>query len=181
MASPGIAKVLAALVALGAAGCVESATYDKAASELDQARRAGQQKEQQVRALEWQLATLGQQFREAQIRNEASQRELAQRLQQLNAANESLEVRLKKEESHRPSVPFPVQEEPLPAVGRARPDDLRRLMTALEARNVQLVEALARIEKLLAARGEQDRRAAGSATSPPLGEVVDPWGFGTRK
>jgi hypothetical protein len=183
MKSPGIAKVLAALVALGAAGCVESATYEKTASELDQARRAGQQKEQQVHALEWQLAALGQQFREAQLRNEASQRELAQRLQQITASNESLEARLKKEES-RSGVPFPLQDEPPadprhpPAAGRLRPDEVRRLMAAIDARNAQLVEALARIEKLLAA---QDRRPTGPVTNPRLGEVVDPWGLGARK
>ena len=52
------------------------------------------------------------------------------------------------------------------------------MIAASDARNAQILEELARIERLLgqreAARGEPPARAITQ-------DIVDPWGFGSRK
>lgn len=189
MASRGLRALLVSLsfaLALGATACVETATYEKAESQLDAARRAAAQKDDQIRALQWQLAVLGQQFREGQQRNEAFQRDLYAQVQQLAAANGGLSDRLKKAESERAALLLAGPGDAAPATGRGdakagpRADDLRRMVTAFELRNAQILDELARIERLLA------NRAGGHAGDAPknptsMGDVVDPWGFGSRK
>src|SRR5262249_12564884 len=57
-------RFLAMVIALGASGCVEAATYEKATSEIAELRRASQLKDEQLRALQWQVAVVAQQLRE---------------------------------------------------------------------------------------------------------------------
>jgi|HubBroStandDraft_2_1064218.scaffolds.fasta_scaffold414250_1 hypothetical protein len=184
MTSRAILVCLSGLLAFGSTACVETAAYEKTAAELDQARRVVAYKDQQIQAFQWQLAVLGQQFREAQQRSEAQQRELAARLQQLGEMNAGLASKLKETEAH--GQPFEAEGEPLPKAA-ARPDDMRRLIAAVDARNAQLAESLARIERLLLGRGAP--RAEGSRREDDVarkardlsGDLVDPWGFGSRK
>jgi septal ring factor EnvC (AmiA/AmiB activator) len=196
MGSPGIpvVRVAAALLLLGLTACVETSVYEKTAAQLEQASRASQQKDQQLRALEWQVVTLGQQFRESAARSEAMQREIWAQLQQASAANATLTEQLKKAESDRTSLAVNVAAEAAggakgkPPAAQLRPEDLRRLLAALDARNNQLLERINHLEQLIQAH------PAGGATLPfprPEGgaprhepgpiDVVDPWGFGSRK
>ena len=181
MTSRAILVCLSGLLALGSSACVETAAYEKTAAELDQARRVVAYKDQQIQAFQWQLTVLGQQLREAQQRGEAQQRDLAARLQQLGDANAELAQKLKEAEAHKD--PSPVAEEPPQrAAAPTRPEDLRRMIAAVDARNAQLAESLARIERILARGGphpDDDRaqRARGNVS----GDLVDPWGFGSRK
>jgi hypothetical protein len=170
---------------LSATGCVESAVYEKTASQLDAATRAAQQKDLQIRTLEWQIVTLAQQLREAQLRGEAGQRELATQVQQLTAANATLGERIKarEEESARPPLPFPGDDGKAPPAERRRGDDLRRIVAALDAQNARLVERLNRLEQKLDARAAEERNHP-RATRPDRtidADIVDPWGFGARK
>ncbi len=53
------------------------------------------------------------------------------------------------------------------------------MIAAADARNAQIVEELARIERLLA--GQRLRGGEDTGPKPTAGDVVDPWGFGSRK
>jgi DNA repair exonuclease SbcCD ATPase subunit len=173
------------VLAIGAAGCVETAAYEKAAAELDQARRTAAYKDQQIQAYQWQIAVLGQQLREAQARSEAQQRELGSRLQQLGEANAELAGKLREAEARR--VPFPPAEEPPPPTGKPRPDDkarvedLRRMIAAVDARNAQLAEAVARIERILSRSHPEAEPPRKPPPQAAPADLVDPWGFGSRK
>jgi hypothetical protein len=165
-----------------ATACVETATYEKAESQLDEARRAGAQKDQQVRVLQWQMATLDQQLRVAEQRSEAAQQKLYAQVQQLVAQNGELAERLSKEERERTALlaagaaSLPTGKDAKSAA--ARPEDLRRLIAAFDARNAQILEELARIERVLGNRSHGD---APRDRPSSMGDVVDPWGFGSRK
>jgi hypothetical protein len=180
MTSRAILVCLSGLLALGSSACVETAEYDKTVAQLDQARRVVAYKDQQIQAFQWQLTVLGQQLREAQARSEAQQRDLTARLQHLGETNAELAWKL--QEATVRKEPFPVAEEPpQKSAALAHPEELRRLIASVEARNAQLAESIARIERLLGSpgtRGDDDgaRRARGVS-----GDLVDPWGFGTRK
>jgi len=186
------ALALAGLV-LGQLGCVESGAYDKAAAQLEGARIAVAQKDVQLRAFQWQLDTLAQQLREGQQRSDALQREREAQLQQLATVNGTLTERVKRLELERADL---LQAESLRATeptgsgrGGLRPDEVRRLLAVNAARDAQIVEELARIERALAAvtgTPSAPRRSAGSssdvASRPGAAvDVVDPWGFGSRK
>ncbi len=54
---------------------------------------------------------------------------------------------------------------------------LRRIIAATDARNAQILEELARIERLLGNREAGSRQAPRATTN----DVIDPWGFGSRK
>jgi len=176
---------LGAALLAGGAGCVEASVHEKTASQLDAARLAAQQKDQQIRALEWQLVTLAQQVREAHLRGDAAQKDLAAQVQQLTAANAALGERLKMkdEESARPPLPSPGDDKDTPP-DRRRTDDLRRLVAALDAQNARLVERLNRLEQKIDARAGIDDRSRGRQARPERTvdtEIIDPWGFGARK
>jgi hypothetical protein len=174
--------LLAAIAASFTAGCVETATYEKAARELDQTRQASLQKDQRIRALEWHLAAVTQQAQLLHQREADARREADTRARELAAAT-ALAEKAKAEETARRASVFELPEEGPPgkkdAASRAcaplRPEDLRRLVAALDARNAPTAEAIARIEKLLREQG------ARPPPSKPGIDVVDPWGFGARK
>jgi len=172
-------------IALSAAGCVEMGTYEKTASQLDEARRAGAQKDQQIRVLQWQLAVLDQQFRAAAQHNEAVQQGVSAEMQKLAAANVELTERLNKAERDRAALEAAAST--LPPAGKdakgvhygdMRPEEMRRLLLTLDARNAQMVEELARIERLLGKRDPPLREPPARASN---NDVIDPWGFGSRK
>ncbi len=182
LALPAIAIALA----LGSAACVEQGTYDRAASQLDDARRAGAQKDQQIRTLQWQLAVLDQQFRAAEQRNESVQQTLSAELQKLGAANLELGDRLSKEQRDRAtllaaSAPLPSLPGKDARAGRDGAEDLRRVIAALDTRNAQILEELARIERLLGGRQGARGEAPSRGERSTAGDVIDPWGFGSRK
>jgi hypothetical protein len=181
MTSRVLLVCLSGVVALASTGCVEAAAYEKTAAELEQARRVAAYKDQQIQALQWQLAVLGQQLREAQQRSDAQQRELASRLQQLGEMNADLAGKLKDAELRR--QPFEVADES-PPKGPAKPEELRRMIAAVDARNAQLAESIARIERLLLGRRPIPASAPAPTDDRPravTGDLVDPWGFGSRK
>ncbi len=142
----------ACALTLAATGCVESGTYDKAAAQLEDARRAVLQKDVQLRAYDWQVQTLAQQLREGQQRSDALARELIAQAQHLTAVNSALAEKVThleleradmlQAESRRAAEP--------PGPRGVRPDEVRRLIAATDARNAQIVEELARIERALA-------------------------------
>jgi hypothetical protein len=181
---------LCALLALCGTACVESGAYEKSLSQLEDARHASAQKDDQLRAYQWQLGALAQQLRDAQQRSDTLQRELFAQVQQLTATNGSLAERLKKAENDRAGLLAAAAAAAEPPVGRdgkpgrepLRPEELRRMLTAAEARNAQIVDELSRIERLL---GSSPRAHGGEVTAGKpgmgVGDVVDPWGFGSRK
>ena len=186
----GRGAILFACLLFGVTGCVETSVYDKAAAQLELAGRANQQKDQQLRALEWQVVSLGQQFRESAQRSEATQREIWGQLQQAAAANAALQERLKKSESERASLASNVVEEAAGGAGgkqgaQLRPDELRRLLAGVDARNAQLLERINHLEQhldqLILSRATEGGTRAHPRPEPGVIDVVDPWGFGSRK
>jgi hypothetical protein len=178
---------------LASSGCVESGAYDKATSQLEAGRITLAQKDAQIRAYEWQLATLAQQLREGQQRADAREREREGQIQQLTAANSTLAERVKRLELERADL---LQAESLHAADTGsprglRPDEVRRLMAASSAQNLRILEELARIEHALATIPVGGRDGAGPRPPDPAGsggaragtgaDVIDPWGFGSRK
>jgi chromosome segregation ATPase len=162
---------------LGAAGCVESSVHAKTTADLEEARRAAAQKDQQLRAFEWQLGGAWQQMQAMHQKNEAAQRELAAQVHQLSATNAQLADRLKKAEAQLAAAP-PEADDPKgkkAPLARLRPEDLRRIEATVDARNGQIVEILTRIEKLLHDKPHPPARGHSG------GDVLDPWGFGSRK
>jgi septal ring factor EnvC (AmiA/AmiB activator) len=177
---------LTAVLALGAPACVDSSAYEKSMSQLEDVRHAAAQKDDQLRAYQWQLGALAQQLREGQQRSDALQRELFAQVQQLTATNASLAERLKKAESDRAgllSAAAAAADAPPARDGKGpRPEELRRMLAAADARNAQIVDELARIERLLGNSGGPRIHGGETAGSKPgVGDVVDPWGFGSRK
>lgn len=175
---------LGAALLSGGAGCVEAVVYEKAASQLEATKSALQQKDQQIRGLEWQIVTMAQQVRDAQLRGDAGQKDLAAQVQQLTVANAALGERLKMkdEESARPPLPFPGDDKSAPP-DRRRAEDLRRLVAALDAHNARLIERLNRLEQKIDARAVVDDRNRPRPARPERtvdNEIIDPWGFGTR-
>lgn len=175
------------LLLVASTGCVETSVYDRTAAQLEQLGRASQQKDQQLRALEWQVVSFGQQFRESAARSDAIQRDLWAQLQQATAANAALQERLKRAESERASLASNVVGEAAVAKGnpavQLRPDELRRLLAAVDARNTQLLERINHLEQLIQSRTAEAvaRPHARPETTGVGTDVVDPWGFGSRK
>jgi chromosome segregation ATPase len=181
-------RVVASVVLLlvGAAGCVETSVHEKVTAQLEQAGRANQQKDQQLRGLEWQLVSLGQQFRESAARSEAMERDIWTQLQQAAAANATLQERLKRAESERTSLTTAIVEDAAgakgkPAGAQLRPEELRRLLAALDTRNAQLLERINHLEQLIQTRTANAGALPFTRPEPGVIDVVDPWGFGSRK
>jgi septal ring factor EnvC (AmiA/AmiB activator) len=173
---PSFAAVPALIGSLFFTGCVETAVYEKTAAQLDASMKAAAQKDQQIRGLEWQVAVLAQQVREAELRAGAAQRETAAQLRELAAQNAALMERIKKEEEDRRRLVSEVAADD----GKKRPEDLRRLLAAVDAQNARLLERLGKLEQKIDARGvEAPRKAPGSGRTIDA-DIVDPWGFGAR-
>jgi chromosome segregation ATPase len=181
-----LALALTAAAALGSSACVEAGTYEKATSEIAELRRQSQQKDEQLRALQWQIAVVAQQLRDAQARSAAVERDLNAQVAQLSAANAALGEQMKRAEDERARLAAAADESLAAASkggGSLRAEDVRRLLAAIEARNARVLEELARIERALANAHNEAAAAPGNkaAARPTTGDVVDPWGFGSRK
>jgi hypothetical protein len=167
---------------LGTAACVETGTYDATVSQLAEAKRTSARKDEELRAYQWQVATLAQRLREAQAQTEARERELYAQVQQLAASNAALGERLKKVESERAALVLAAAAEPpasrdgKPSREPVHPEELRRMIALADARNALIVEALARLERVVAAPRPTpvDLRPQASGS-----DVIDP--FNTRK
>lgn len=172
---------LALLLALSLAGCVESGAHDRTVADLAAAQRAGQLKDEQIRALSWQVSVITQEYRAAQARSDALHKELGEKMQQLAAANAQLAEQLKKEEEERARLVATLEQGAAGGRdGKARPEDVQRRLAAMDARNALILEQLGKIERALGtARSEAPR--ATPRPSASTGDVVDPWGFGSRK
>lgn len=187
MVASGRLCVLVASLALGSAACVEAGTYERTASQLEEARRAAVQREMEIRALRWQISALGQEISEAQQRDDASQRELHAQVQQLTATNATLAERLKKSESDHAALLLAASAESA-ATGRHDPraDDLRRRMALAEARSAAILDELGRIERILTQPHLRPTiQPAAAETALPratsaAGDTIDPWG-GSRR
>jgi chaperonin cofactor prefoldin len=178
--APGLTKLATiALLLAGEAGCVEAAVHEKTARELDSAMRASAYKDQQIRGLAWQVSALQAELGRARAESLARQQELAQRLDRTTAERAACAEELARVEAARREL-----QASLPGAdakgGRGRPDDVRRLRATLEAQNAKLLERLDRLERKLAASPASPGRPAPKA-SHAVGDVVDPWGFGSRK
>lgn len=170
-----------ALVAPALVGCVESSVYERAAAQVDAGARAAQQKDQQIRMLEWQAAVLGQQLREAQLREAAALRDLGAQVRELAAANAALQERVRREEEERARLGAATEDPKGP--GDRRAAELRRMTAALDAQNARILDRLRRLEAKIDARAGEARGRGGDAARPAPGDggVIDPWGFGARK
>jgi len=177
----GAAATLAAALLAGATGCVETSVYDKTAGQLDLASRSVQQKDQQIRALEWQVVMLSQQLREAQLRGEASQRDLGGQVAQLGAQNAACAERVKAAEAARERLSsFMAADEGAPTSGgRPRPDELRRLAAALDAQSAKLMERIGRLEQKIDAHAAEARSQPHKPPPDPNadGRAINPWGI----
>jgi hypothetical protein len=173
------AHLALATLPLAAGACVESSVYDRTAAQLDASSRAGRAKDQQIRDLELQVVGLAQQVREAHMAREDVTRDLYAKL---TAANASLAERSKSNES---DLPAPTSAGAGPgAVDRARAYDMKKLAADLDARHALLLERLARIEQQLDVIKVEQRAAPSNKPKPGRtidAEVLDPWGFGSRK
>jgi uncharacterized protein YlxW (UPF0749 family) len=170
-------RALAALLAITvASGCADALPAERSAPQLEDARRTLDRKEVEIRAYQWQLATLAQQLRDGQQRSDALEKELHAQVQQLIAANATLAERLKHAESDQLAAASAGR----PGArgdGAAAADAVRRMLAASDAHNAQIVSELARIARALGAKPTE-----GPGAKAPAGEdVVDPWGFGARK
>ena len=188
--APHAAKALAAvLLASGVSGCVETGLYEKAALDLDGARRESLQKDQQIRALQWQLAAAGQQVQLVAQQDAATLAEMERRVQAATSATQALAARMTAKEQETAKLTQAVARAeddasakhgpPGPTV-RLRPEDLKRIEAAAGAHDAELIKLLARVEKLL---GDRGARAAHPGERPPRvldGDLVDPWN-GDRK
>jgi uncharacterized membrane protein YccC len=180
---------------LAQAACVDNAVHESTVQKLEEARRSLAVRETEIKAYQWQLATVAQQIQESQARSDAREKELYAQLRDLAATTAALGERLKKVESEGAAMAL-ASSAPAGDPGRdgrdvrpsLRPDELRRLFAAADARNALVLEQLARIERLLSGGpGGPGAPALPAANTvprrPPLpgADVRDPWGFESRK
>lgn len=188
--APGLGKL--AIAAIGASllapltGCVEASVHEKTASQLDAMTKAMAYKDQQARVLEWQVASLAHQLREATAKHDAAMRELAPRLTQASEASQACEERLRREEAEQREIAARLAAlESGPKGARARPDELRRLVAVLDAQHARLVDRIERLSQKLDARAAEEKNAARQRPVKQErtvdADIVDPWGFGLRK
>lgn len=182
-------SLVAVLLSAGLTGCVETALYERAALNLDGARRDNGLKDQQIRALQWQLASAGQHHQVLTQKDAVALAELDRRMQEASAANRALAERLKAREKEIEKLTLALahaEEEAAAKRGpqgptvRLRPEELKRLEAAVSARDAEVSELIARVEKLLA---ERAAAAASPGERPPRGietDVVDPWNGGRK-
>jgi small-conductance mechanosensitive channel len=185
-ASRAARALVVALLAAGATGCVESGLYEKATRDLDASRRENGQKEQQIRALQWQLASAGQQMQAISQQDAIVLADLDRRVKEAAAANRALAERLKGREQEAEKLTLAVaraEEEasakrgpPGPTV-RLRPEDLKRIEAAASSRDPEVSKMLARVEKILSDRAA---RAAAPGQRFVDSDLIDPWN-GDRK
>jgi hypothetical protein len=181
--------LLAALLAAAATGCVETGLYEKAAVDLDGARRESAQKDQQIHALQWQLAAAGQQMQSMSAQDAAALADAERRVREASGANQVLaeRVKLKEQEAEKLSLAVARAEEeasakpgPPGSTVRLRPEDMKRIEAAASSRDAEVARLLARVEKLL---DERAARVARPGERPPRvldGDLIDPWD-GNRK
>lgn len=182
-------SLVVGLLAAGATGCVGSAAYEKAAFDLDTSRRENVLKEQQIRALQWQLASAGQQMQAISQQDAVVLADLDRRVQEATTANRALAERLKEREQEAAKLTLAVaraEEEaasrhsPTGPTLRLRPEELRRIEVAASARDPEMSKLLGRLEKILS---ERSARVAVPGERPPRvvdGDLIDPWS-GDRK
>lgn len=181
--------LVTALLAAGVTGCVETGLYEKAALDLDGARRENGLKEQQIRALQWQLASAGQQLQALSQQDAAALASLERRVQEGSATNRALAERLKTREQETEKLTLAgarAEEEasakrgpPGPTL-RLRPEELKRIEDAASARDAEVSKLLARLEKFL---GDRAARVAGPGERSQriiVDDLIDPWN-GDRK
>ena len=185
----GARSLVAALLAAGVTGCVETSLYEKAALDLDGARRENGQKEHQIRVLQWQLASAGQQLQAAAQKDSTALADLDRRVQEAAEANRALAERLKAREQEAEKLTLALaraedeasaKRGPQGPTLRLRPEELKRIEDAAGSRDAEVSKLLARVEKLL---GDRAARAAGPGERSPRGvvdELIDPWN-GDRK
>jgi hypothetical protein len=186
-------RALILVFPLAQAACVDNAVHEQTVQKLEETRRALAVKDTEIRAYQWQLASVAQQIQETQARSDAREKELHAQMRELAAASAALGERLKKVEiegavlaAAPPPAPGDAGRDARPGV---RPEELRRLFAAADARNALVLEQLARIERLLSGgAGAPGLPAAGVAPGsrqrgpqPPPAEILDPWNFGSRK
>lgn len=180
-----VGALVTALLAAGATGCVEAAVYEKTALDLDGARRDNALKEQQIRALQWQLASAGQQVQAISQQNAAVLADFDRRLQETAAANRALAERVKAKEQEAEKLSLDVaraEEEasskhgPPGATARLRPEDLRRIEAAASSHDAEVIKLFARLEKILSDRAHTPAPGQRMVDS----DLVDPW-QGDRK
>ncbi len=182
--------LVAMMLAAGVTGCVETGLYEKAALDLDGARRESLQKDQQIRALQWQLAAAGQQVQSLAQQSAAAMAEMELRAQEGAAANRVLTARVtaKEEEAaklglavaHAEADSASAAHGPAGPAVRLRPEDLRRIEAAVSGRDAELTKLFARFEKILADRGSRAARPGERPQRVLDGDLVDPWD-GERK
>lgn len=178
------------LLAAGVTGCVETGLYEKAALNLDGARRENLQKDQQIRALQWQLAAAGQHVQALAQQDAATIAEMEHRVQEDSAANRVLAARVaaKEQEAAKLTLAVARAEEdaasaahgPAGPSARLRPEDLKRIEAAASGRDAEVTKLLARIEKILADRSARAARPGERPQRVVDGDLVDPWD-GDRK
>lgn len=186
MKYPRLHALLVLLVPAASTACVETGVHEQTVQKLEETRRALTQRETELRAYQWQAATLTQQLHDAQQRSDARERELHAQVQRLTGESAGLAERLKTLESERASL-IAASGGDSAAPGRdgktgVRPEELRRMIAAADARNAAIVEELTRIERLL---------GRAPPALPPLPfpsgdsgggtDVRDPWSFSSRK
>ena len=165
--------MLAAALVVSQAGCVEAAVHEKTARELDAATRASAYKDQQIRSLAWQVAALQAELQRARAESDTARRDLAPKLDQMSAEHAACAAELARNEAARRELAASLAAEAAPG-RRGRPDEMRRLKTAMDAQNARLMERLDRLEQKLDPARRQKPRSADA-------DIVDPWGFGSRK
>lgn len=168
--------------------CVEANVHEQTQHKLAEVERTLSSREAESRAYQWQVGTLAQQLRESQQRTDALQRELHAQIKELAATNAALAERLKKLEGERAALILATSNEAAAQArdGKAavRPEDLRRMLAAADARNAAILDTLLRMERLMGAPAASPK-TPGEAAPPgrlgPPADVIDPWGFGSRK
>jgi septal ring factor EnvC (AmiA/AmiB activator) len=178
-------RVILVALPMATTACVESGVHEQTEQKLSESRQALAVKDTEIRAYQWQAANLAQQLHEAQQRSDALHRDLLAQIQQLTTANAALGERLKRLEGERTALILappgdpgsPTRDKP-----GVRPEELRRMIAAADARNALIVEELARIERALTGGAA----APVPSSRPPVHEaagrdVLDPWGLGSRK
>jgi hypothetical protein len=175
------------VLAVGATGCVETGLYEKAALDLDGARRASAEKDLQIRLLQWQLASAGQQIQAMSARDAALLADAERRAQEASSATQALAERVKAKEQEAEKLALAVARAEEDAASakhgpqgpsvRLRPEDVKRIEAAASARDADVARLLVRVEKALGDRashpGERPQRVLD-------GDLVDPW-EGSRK
>lgn len=180
-------SLVAVLLAAGVTGCVETSLYEKAALDLDGARRENGLKEHQIRVLQWQLASAGQQLQAATQKDSTALADLDRRVQEAAEANRALAERLKAREQEAEKLTLALaraedeasaKRGPQGPTLRLRPEELKRIEAAVSSRDAAVSKLIARLEQIL------DRAAAASSGQrPPRGvenEIVDPWNGGRK-